>query len=109
MADEYKPGDKVPRSGIYRVTHDQTHAQEHETLEGMVKGTAGFDTPTFTTKESYFLEALKDGQTVGFMVPGNILLNPMKLGLGDKATSPARLFIFISAKTEDEQLTTLGR
>jgi hypothetical protein len=30
MADEYKPGDLVPRSGIYRVTHDTTHAQEHE-------------------------------------------------------------------------------
>jgi hypothetical protein len=28
--DEFKPGDKVERSGIYRVTHDPNHAQEHE-------------------------------------------------------------------------------
>lgn len=30
MADVYKPGDKVPKSGIYRVTHDPQHAVEHE-------------------------------------------------------------------------------
>jgi len=30
MADTFKPGDKVDRSGIYRVVHDQHHAQEHE-------------------------------------------------------------------------------
>lgn len=30
MATEYKPGEKVERSGIYRVTHDTLHAQEHE-------------------------------------------------------------------------------
>ena len=30
MADVYKPGDVVPNSGIYRVTHDPAHAQEHE-------------------------------------------------------------------------------
>lgn len=30
MADVYKPGDKVPRSGIYKVTHDPRHAAEHE-------------------------------------------------------------------------------
>lgn len=30
MADQYKPGDTVPKSGIYRVTHDPAHAQEHE-------------------------------------------------------------------------------
>ena len=27
---DYKPGDTVERSGIYRVTHDRNHAQEHE-------------------------------------------------------------------------------
>jgi hypothetical protein len=27
---EYKPGDEVPYSGIYKVTHDKEHAQEHE-------------------------------------------------------------------------------
>jgi hypothetical protein len=26
----YKPGDAVPKSGIYRVVHDNNHAQEHE-------------------------------------------------------------------------------
>jgi hypothetical protein len=26
----YKPGEKVPRSGIYRVVHDPVHIQEHE-------------------------------------------------------------------------------
>jgi hypothetical protein len=26
----YKPGDTVEKSGIYRVTHDPAHAQEHE-------------------------------------------------------------------------------
>jgi hypothetical protein len=31
MANEiYKPGDKVPASGIYKVIHDKNHAQEHE-------------------------------------------------------------------------------
>jgi hypothetical protein len=30
MATEYKPGDKVPKSGIYRVSHDRVHAAEHE-------------------------------------------------------------------------------
>ena len=30
MADAYKPGDAVPNSGIYRVTHDKNHAAEHE-------------------------------------------------------------------------------
>jgi hypothetical protein len=30
MATEYKPGDKVERSGIYRVVHDDDHTQEHE-------------------------------------------------------------------------------
>jgi hypothetical protein len=27
---EYKPGDKVESSGIYLVTHDNTHAEPHE-------------------------------------------------------------------------------
>jgi hypothetical protein len=26
----YKPGDVVPKSGIYRVTHDPKHAAAHE-------------------------------------------------------------------------------
>jgi len=26
----FKPGDTVPVSGIYRVTHDPKHTQEHE-------------------------------------------------------------------------------
>jgi hypothetical protein len=26
----YKPGDTVPESGIYRVTHDPKHAAAHE-------------------------------------------------------------------------------
>jgi len=30
MATEYKPGDEVPASGIYRVTHDPRHTEEHE-------------------------------------------------------------------------------
>ncbi len=30
MTEVYKPGDTVPSSGIYRVTHDPQHAQEHE-------------------------------------------------------------------------------
>ena len=28
--ETYKPGQKVPKSGIYRVTHDPAHAQPHE-------------------------------------------------------------------------------
>jgi hypothetical protein len=28
--DEFKPGDKVEASGIYRVTHDLNHTAEHE-------------------------------------------------------------------------------
>jgi hypothetical protein len=30
MAQEYKPGDKVETSGIYRVVHDSQHTAEHE-------------------------------------------------------------------------------
>lgn len=30
MATEYKPGEKVPQSGIYKVIHDKNHRQEHE-------------------------------------------------------------------------------
>ena len=26
----FKPGDKVPRSGIYAVTHDSVHIEGHE-------------------------------------------------------------------------------
>ena len=28
--DVFKPGEKVPRSGIYKVTHDSKHTGEHE-------------------------------------------------------------------------------
>jgi hypothetical protein len=28
----YKPGDEVPTSGIYRVTHNPPHAEEHEII-----------------------------------------------------------------------------
>ena len=30
MAEEFKPGEKVPQSGIYRVIHDNAHAEPHE-------------------------------------------------------------------------------
>jgi len=30
MATEYKPGEKVPFSGIYKVIHDKNHVKEHE-------------------------------------------------------------------------------
>lgn len=30
MADEYKPGDIVGASGIYRVVHDKNHHEPHE-------------------------------------------------------------------------------
>jgi hypothetical protein len=30
MADEYKPGQEVPASGIYNVTHDPRHAEAHQ-------------------------------------------------------------------------------
>ncbi|MGH7295786.1 MAG: hypothetical protein ACRELB_12660 [Polyangiaceae bacterium] len=30
MSDTYKPGEKVPRSGIYAVMHDRAHAEKHE-------------------------------------------------------------------------------
>jgi hypothetical protein len=30
MELEYKPRETVPISGIYRVTHDPTHAQPHD-------------------------------------------------------------------------------
>lgn len=31
MAEElYKPGQKVPSSGVYRVMHDKIHAANHE-------------------------------------------------------------------------------
>ena len=30
VGDIFKPGEKVPRSGIYKVLHDSQHAEEHE-------------------------------------------------------------------------------
>ena len=30
IGDTFKPGDKVPHSGIYRVVHDPEHSQPHE-------------------------------------------------------------------------------
>ena len=30
MAIQYKPGDTVPYSGIYKVVHDIEHKEEHE-------------------------------------------------------------------------------
>lgn len=27
---QYKPGQKVPQSGIYKVNHDRRHSEEHE-------------------------------------------------------------------------------
>jgi len=30
IGDVFKPGDTVPRSGIYEVTHDKNHAGKHE-------------------------------------------------------------------------------
>jgi hypothetical protein len=30
IGQEYKPGEKVEHSGIYRVVHDKHHSQEHE-------------------------------------------------------------------------------
>lgn len=30
IGDIFKPGDEVPRSGIYKVVHDKKHTAEHE-------------------------------------------------------------------------------
>jgi hypothetical protein len=30
IGDEFKPGEKVPKSGIYRVRHDNTHVEPHD-------------------------------------------------------------------------------
>lgn len=30
MAQEYKSGEIVPQSGIYRITHDPSHMEAHE-------------------------------------------------------------------------------
>jgi hypothetical protein len=30
IGEVFKPGDKVPNSGIYRVLHDYKHNREHE-------------------------------------------------------------------------------
>jgi hypothetical protein len=30
IGDQFKPGEEVPHSGIYRVIHDPAHAQEHD-------------------------------------------------------------------------------
>lgn len=32
MRATYKPGHKVPRSGIYQVMHSQAHTDEHEII-----------------------------------------------------------------------------
>ena len=30
VGDRFSPGEKVPHSGIYEVTHDPVHTQRHE-------------------------------------------------------------------------------
>lgn len=30
VGSEFKPGEKVPHSGIYNVVHDRNHTQPHE-------------------------------------------------------------------------------
>jgi len=30
IGDQFKPGQEVPHSGIYRVVHDTNHTAEHE-------------------------------------------------------------------------------
>lgn len=30
MSEQFKPGQKVPKSGIYRVLHDKNHVKEHD-------------------------------------------------------------------------------
>lgn len=30
MAQEFKPGEIVPQSGIYRITHDPSHTAAHD-------------------------------------------------------------------------------
>jgi hypothetical protein len=30
MSEQFGPGQKVPRSGVYRVTHDSDHAVPHD-------------------------------------------------------------------------------
>jgi hypothetical protein len=30
IGDVFKPGQDVPHSGIYKVIHDRSHAEEHE-------------------------------------------------------------------------------
>lgn len=52
---EYKPGDIVPISGIYTVTHDKNHHENHEVT--CVKGKkfppcAGCDHPRFKLKHA---------------------------------------------------------
>jgi hypothetical protein len=51
---EYKPGDKVPVSGIYRVTHDKNHHQPHEVtcIEGRkFPPCRGCEHPAFVLKQ----------------------------------------------------------
>lgn len=50
-ATEYKPGDKVPRSGIYKVVHDTTHHEDHEVtciFDKKFPPCRGCDHPRFT-------------------------------------------------------------
>jgi len=37
MAGTFKPGEKVVASGIYRVTHDPAHTEQHEVTVVMGK------------------------------------------------------------------------
>ena len=51
----YKPGDVVPKSGIYEVTHDPKHAQSHQVT--CIAGKKfppcnGCDHPRFTLAEA---------------------------------------------------------
>jgi hypothetical protein len=49
----YKPGDKAPDSGIYKVVHDRNHKQPHEIT--MIKGKEFPPCPGCTSGPQYTL------------------------------------------------------
>lgn len=91
MTPTYSDG-KILLSGICRVT--DFDGSSDEKLEKVYT--------TFTKRETYFLEALNDGQTVGRRIPGTWIDHHDNPGGGPPHHSPQIAFFFLTAGLLDQ-------
>ena len=64
MAEEFKPGQIVPESGVYRITHDPVHAEmPHEVT--VIKRAAVPHVSSLQGVHSLIPEPLRDGHRAG--------------------------------------------